>query len=486
MDNIGSKIAKGAAWMVAFKMVERSIGLLSTIILARLLEPGDFGLVAMATAFLTLLTLLTSFSFDIALIQKQDTDRHLYDTAWTFNIIFGLFLALLLIITALPVGQFYNEPRLEKILYVLALSTFIGGFSNIGTVAFRKDLHFHKEFYYLLAKKLMGFTVCIILAFTLKNYWALVFGTFAGKTLDVLLSYRAHPYRPRFSLKGRKELFSFSGWMFLVHTVGFLCNKAPDFIIGKLIGTQALGLYNISNEIASLPTNELVQPINRVTFPAYSKLTNDDVALTNIFLKVQSIITLLALPIGAGIILTASLFVPILLGSKWLDTIPLIQLFSIYGVLMAIQSNASTVYLAKGKPRIQAFMAGFYTVLLLPAMFFLTHKEGVYGAVFAVLFALSISTPISLWLSHRLLNLGFHAMISYFWRPLLATATMTIMILWLKNQLNLAPWLQLTAIITAGVTFYTLALLVLWAASGRKNGAESYLVNIFQAKLFKI
>nr|WP_179210334.1 lipopolysaccharide biosynthesis protein [Crenothrix polyspora] len=479
-------MAKGAAWMVGFKMLERSIGLVSTIILARLLEPGDFGLVAMATAFLGLLTLLTSFSFDVALIQKQDADRHLYDTAWTFNVIFGVLLALVLVATAIPLAQFYNEVRLEQILYVLAISTLLGGFGNIGPVAFRKDLQFHKEFYFLLAKKLMGFTVCMILAFTLRNYWALVWGTFAGRILEVLLSYRVHPYRPRFCLKGRKELFGFSGWLFLVNTIGFMCNRAPEFIIGKLVGTQALGLYNISNEIASLPTNELVQPINRVTFPAYSKLIDDDIGLANIFLKVQSIITLLALPIGTGIVLTAHLFVPILLGNKWLDTIPLIQLFSVYGTLMAVQSNASTVYLAKGKPKIQAFLAGFYMFMLLPIMFVLTGKNGIIGAVSSVLIALTIVTPISIWLSHRLLHLGFITLLGYLWRPVLATFSMAAVVFWLDTRLDLVPRLQLITIIIVGIIIYTLTILGLWMISGRKDGAESFIVNFLQTKLFKL
>jgi len=190
MENISNKMAKGAVWMVAFKLIERSIGLISTIILARLLEPGDFGLVAMATAFLGLLMLLTSFSFDVVLIQKLNPDRHLYDTAWTFNVIFGCVLAFMLVIAAIPLAQFYNESRLEEILYVLAFSTLLGGFGNIGPVAFRKDLQFHKEFYFQLAKKLIGFTVCMSLAFTLRNYWALVWGTFAGNMMAVLLRQR--------------------------------------------------------------------------------------------------------------------------------------------------------------------------------------------------------------------------------------------------------------------------------------------------------
>lgn len=482
MENISKKMAKGAAWMVAFKMVERSIGLISTIILARLLEPDDFGLVAMATAFLALLMLLTSFNFDVALIQKQDAARGLYDTAWTFNVIFGGLLSILLIISAIPLADLYKEPRLENILYVLAFNTVVGGFANIGPVAFRKELKFHLDFYFMLAKKLVGFFVCIYFAFALRNYWALVLGTLVGNVFSVLLSYRIHPYRPRFSFSNCRELFGFSGWIFLVNMIYFLCNRAPEFVVGKLVGLPSLGIYNIANEVASLPVSELVQPINRATFPAYSMMKDNDIELASLFIKTQSIISIFVFPIGAGLILTADLFVPILLGDKWLDVIPLIRLFALYGVFMAIQSNASTIYLAKGKPRIQALLSGFYMSLLLPTMFFLTKTDGIYGSALAVAFAIAVVTPISLWMANRLLHLGFFNFLDYTWRPLVATTVMAFALDFIKDQIALPAWLQLVTLVMAGALFYAVLILTLWALTGFRAGAESIITNYMKDK----
>ena len=180
MKNIGTKIAKGAIWMVLFKLIERSVGLISTLILVRLLIPEDFGLLAMALSITTALELLGAFGFDMALIQNQKAGRDHYNTAWTFNVIFAFSSAAILVAIAIPAAIFYHEPRLEAVIYFLALGSFVKGFENIGVVAFRKELEFNKEFKFLIGKKIASFAITVPLAFILKSYWALVFGILVG------------------------------------------------------------------------------------------------------------------------------------------------------------------------------------------------------------------------------------------------------------------------------------------------------------------
>ena len=425
MESISNKMAKGAAWMVGFKMLERSIGLISTIILARLLEPGDFGLVALATAFLGLLTLLANFSFDVALIHNQNADRSLYDTAWTFNVIFAILLGLALIISAIPLSNFYNETRLEKILYVLAFSTFVGGFGNVGSVAFRKDLEFHKEFYFLLTKKLISFIVCMSFAFTLHNYWALVWGTFASQILQVLLSYVVHPFRPRFCLNGRKELFGFSMWLFINNTLFFIHSRMADFIVSKLLGSHVLGVYTIAYEFANLPTTELVAPINRAVLPGYTKMANDLEVMRQGFLNVLAIIALFAIPASLGISAIADVLVKVVLGDKWFETVPLIQIFAISGLFIALQTNAGVIYNAMGKPRYMTMISLFnIAVLFIPALFFLIQLHGVQGIAEAYLISSFVILPINYSIIKRLINLKWKAIFLVVWRPFSAGLVM--------------------------------------------------------------
>jgi PST family polysaccharide transporter len=482
MDNISSKMAKGAIWMVASKIVERSIGLVSTIILARLLNPDDFGLVAMATAFLSLLMLLTTFSFDVVLIQKQQAGRHLYDTAWTFNVIFGVLLGLALVVAAIPLAHFYNEARLQNILYVLAAGTLIGGFSNIGPVAFRKDLQFHKEFYFLFAKKLMGFTVCMILAFTLGNYWALVFGSFAAKILEVVLSYRVHPYRPRFCLSGRKELFGFSMWMFINNTIFFTYHRMADFIISKLLGGHALGVYTISYELSNLPTTELVAPINRAVLPGYAKMADDPAALRQGFLNVLSIIALCAVPAGVGIAMVAEPLVVVVLGEKWREAIPLVKILALSGTLMALQTNASVVYNALGKPKyMTAILFIHVIVLFLPLLVYFLEQEGLLGVTKAYFFSAVIIWPINYYVAMKLVRLDLLKIVLVLWRPVWASFAMFFsvqaIIVKLKDiEMITNDMTSLAAHIIVGALIYCLCIIGLWMVSFRPDGAEYFLL----------
>lgn len=467
--------------MVAFKILERSIGLVSTILLARLLEPGDFGLVAMATAFLGLLLLLTSFSFDVALIQKKNADRHLYDTAWTLNVIFGFLLALILTITAIPLSKFYNEARLENILYVFAFSTLFGGFSNIGPVAFQKELQFHKEFYFLLAKKLTSFSVCMILAFTIHNYWALVWGTFAGKILEILLSYLVHPYRPRFCLTGRKELFSFSMWLFINNSIFFSYHRVADFIISKVAGSHALGVYSIAYELSSLPTTELVAPINRAVLPGYSKMANDSSAIRQGFLNVLSMIALCAIPAGIGIALVADSMVAVVLGDKWFEAIPLIQILATSGVFVALQTNIGSLLVALGKPRYLTILSLIHLLLIfLPLLITLLQSQGVTGIAQAYFISNLLILPINFFVVARLVKLTFRPIASVLWRPIFAAGLMSACLFYsreyLPNYQLLPIQIHLLIEIFLGALSYALGIVLLWSASRFPEGAESFIL----------
>src|SRR5258706_9735213 len=298
MTDVKGRMAVGAAWMVLLKIVERGIGLASTVVLARLLLPADFGVVAMATSIIAILELFGALGLDWALIQRPDATPANYNAAWTFSAIFGVSCAIALLCVAAPAATFYGEPRLVPVMQVLAGMMAIGGFQNIGIVAFRRDLEFDREFRFLLAKKIATVVVTILLAFTLRSYWALVIGVTFGSAMSVALSYYVHPYRPRLSLHGLGELLRFSKWLLANNALLFLNARASDFVIGRLSGAGALGMYQIAYEISNLPTTELVAPINKATFPGYSRLAGDIVKLRDGFLNFTSMVALITLPAG--------------------------------------------------------------------------------------------------------------------------------------------------------------------------------------------
>jgi lipopolysaccharide exporter len=481
VEDVGKKVTAASVWMLLFKLADRSLGIVSTIILARLLAPGDFGLVAMAMAVVAILELFGNFNFDTFLIRQSGVDRRQYDTAWTFNVLVATCIALLLAAVASAMADFYNEPRLESVIFVLAIAAFVQGFENIGIVAFRKEMQFHKEFRFLLGKKLAGFFVTIPLAFIFRSHWALIAGIVSSRVVGMALSYLTQPYRPRFSLTAPGELFHFSKWLLFNNIANLGRDRSSDFVVGRIAGTQALGLYNISLEIVTMPTTELVAPVNRAAYPMYARLANDLGQLRYTYLQVVSMVALVALPAAVGLGLTAELFVPILLGPKWLDAVPLMQLLAAAGAIGALQSSSWSVFLALGKARTVTLLGLGSLAIMVPMLVVLTRWQGAQGAAIAQLTIMCLLVGVTYALLLRDLQLSLPALLGRFWRPLIgmlamAAAVMGIEAQWAAADGLVAQMLRLMATIAGGAITYAATILVTWQVAGKPDGGERLLL----------
>jgi O-antigen/teichoic acid export membrane protein len=478
---LGSAVARGAAWTVAFRMMDRTIGLISTLILARLLAPEDFGLIAMATTLLAFIEVLTVGEFSSAIIQNPNAERRHYDTAWTLNASFGLGAALLLAALAYPTAQFFNEPRLAAVVLAFCALPLLDGLFNIGCVDFRKHLQFDKDFLLQVGRKLSGFVVVLPLAYFTRSYWALVLGMIAGRAGGLLLSYALHPFRPRPSLEATRSLFGFSGWLMLNNALTFLNVRGAHLVIGRMLGPQPLGLYTVSHEMAHLPTTELASPLNRAIFPGYSKLQHDLDALGDAFLRVLGVIAVATIPAGVGMAAIAHLFVPVVLGPQWIAGIPLITLLALAGTLHAVQVNIESVYYAMGRPRLKAFITLMEVLLFLPLLVAVVPRHGLVGVAGALLVTVCIAAPVNFGLVLRMLRMPASRVIGVLWRPTLAALSMWLLLHFAFTKApagsTAAAAGQLAAAVAAGAGTYGLMLLALWAASGRPAGAERWLLD---------
>lgn len=491
LTSLNGDIAKGAAWMVAFKLIDRSVGLISTIVLARMLNPEDFGLVAMAMILLAALNLLISFGFEIQLIQNSKAGRDQFDTAWTFSVIFSVVCGLILIAVASSASNFYREPRLEAVIYALAVGFAIEGFSNIGTVAFRREMRFDREFKFLLGKRLSSLVVTIPLALYLQNYWALVIGQLSSTMLSVALSYYMSTYRPRFSLKARFELFHTSKWLVLNNLFMFLHHRSAPFLLARASGAQSVGVYTLAMEIATMPSTELVAPINRAAFPGYAKAAQDLKKLRETFLKVISTIALIAIPSGVGVVLVADLLVPAALGWKWLSAIPMIQLLSIYGVITALQTNITYIYLAVGEAKRITIISAAQVLIMLAAMYPCIQEWGAMGAAYAYAGSAILMIPVNQAMVAHCLKMSAIQFGRELVRPLVASASMAGVVLIVKSQLvlrheTLDYVLALLLCSGVGALAYITVLYGLWYLSKRPDTAERHAFGKLEAVLGKV
>ena len=477
--------------MVVFKLLDRSIGIVSMVILARLLVPADFGLVTMATAIIAIIELLSAFNFDMALIQGQQATRAPYDTAWTLNVVMAAVCALLVAAAAFPAGAFYGDSRLGPIMLWLALATWIRGFENVGVVAFRKELELNREFQLLLTKRIGVFLATISIALATRTYWALVLGTLAGSVSGVVLSYLFHPFRPRFDLTARGELLHFSKWIVFNNVINTFATRAADLVIGKSLGPGPLGLFNLAYEISHLPSTELSAPINRAVYPGYAKVASDQSRLTAQFLDVLGLTALLTTPVAFGIASIAPLLVPLLLGAAWREAVPLIEILALSGLLVSLRSNAGYVFLALGRAELLTVIAGVRFAVVVPALVVGTIYFGVKGAAWTIFGVSIVMLPVVDYFMHRVLRIRWAEQGRVLWRPAVAALGMALLVreylAWTEHGFAASnAVLALASAVVLGIASYVSFTGLLWAVSGFPRSAEARVATALRSFLGRL
>jgi O-antigen/teichoic acid export membrane protein len=477
-----SAVLKGAAWSVATRWAIRGLGLVSTIVLARLLTPADFGLVAMAMLVVAFVEAWLSFGLETALIQNQSATREHYDTAWTLRIIQSIVVAILVAAAAPFAADYFKEPRVVPVIWAICLGLVVIGFSNVGVVAFRKELELHKEFRLQLAGKLLGFFIGIGAAIWLRNYWALVIGTVAGMAILCVLSYLMHPYRPRFSLTRVRELWSFSQWM-LVRSIGHFAEmRADEVIVGGLGSTRQMGLYNVAAELGRLPGSELAGPLNQALVPGFAKLQHDPHRVATAYLNALGALGTATLPAAIGLALVANELVPLLMGEQWVDAAPLLVLLAISNAVRTGDSLATSFVLGTGRPRMGAAFSWLNAILLVGIAVPLVGDRGPEGVAIGKVIGGVILTAF-IWVGiSRISEVTLKSIVARLWRPVLASGLMAIAVASIA-PLGHGLLADLVLKIVVGVVSYCVGLLAIWRLVGCPDGAERFFLSHVSQRL---
>ena len=488
---VGRSMAKGAAWMILLRLSIRGLGLVSTVILARLLLPADFGLVALATMIIAATEILSEFSFDVALIQNQHAQRSHYDTVWTMTVLRGGLTAALVLLFAAPAAHFFAEPRLTGVMHVLVGLVLLDAVQNVGIIDFRKNLDFRRDFFFTVWPRLFAFFVTIVLAYYWRSYWALVAGIVTGRASLVAASYVFHPYRPRPDLREWRGILGFSGWMLFSNIVNFLYVRVDTFIIARMAGSSALGIYSVAFEIANMATTELVAPIRRAILPGYAKIAHDPALLRYGFLEVWALTLALALPIAAGIGLVADPLVKIALGSKWLEAIPVMQMLSVYGLASISMANIAPLFQAMGKPRVPAVTATLCLIAAVPLLVLGTWWNGIVGAAAAISLSNVLFLVMLLAITLRSVGLGGADLLRTIWRSLLSCGAMALVVVaihlrWVGTEAMHEQVAKLACSVIAGAATYIGLHLALWRLCGFPRGTESRLIEMARAAIRRL
>ena len=477
--SVNRQMASGAFWTLALRVTERSVGLVSIVVLARLLTPRDFGVVALAALVVGVLDLIGSFGFDAAIIQRRDIHRGHYDTAWTLQAAYGALCAVVMLVFAEPAAAFYGEPRLADVMRVFAVTVLVAGLENVGVVDFRRNLDFRRDFQFMIVKRLTGTATTLVLAFLWRNYWALVAGTLVGRVCAVIASFLLSRYRPRLALSEWRSLAAFSPWMMLTHSLMFVLSRSAEFFLGRIAGARAVGLFSLGAEISLLPTTEITSPVNRALLPGAAQIQADRGKVTHTMKRVLGLVALLAVPAGGGIVAISPTLVPFVFGDQWVEAGVVIESVAVWGVLFALISSLGTGCVATGRIRRPPIMMAVCVVVLLGGLLAWVPSQGLAGAARAYLWTAAIGGPLAMLIGLNTVGLRMLDLLAVVWRPCVAAAIMILVVGLLIGRMDGVPHAIVLAVaVGGGALTYVAVILAMWGPFSRKPSAERDLIDM--------
>jgi O-antigen/teichoic acid export membrane protein len=480
---LSKKVMQGAVWLAMLQWVSRFLGILSTLIVARILAPDSYGLIALLTIAIGLAENLLEFGSGSYLINKQDVRRVDFDTAWTINVLIYLILGVSIFVFSKQMSQFLNEPRLEVALQVFSFFFTLTGFRNIGMIELNKSLKFNVLFFHGFIQKSSSFAVTVYFAFQLHSYWALIYGMMTTRVADVLFSYVFSRYRPSFSLANFKEQWQYSKWMLSGNIIGYLRARSDSIIIGKFLGAEAIGLSTMASDLANLPAVEIIYPVLSPIYAGYAKLLHDKERLTNAFVMVNGLVATLMFPLLAGLWYLSDTIVGLALGEKWHAVSHILQ-FTIYSVFLQVFSEIFKGFLqVNGRVKWVAIsnivlMIFGISVLLYFTLVLNSGLEGVLLGRALIYFV----TLVSFYFGVRgINNIKLLRLFRVWLRPFFSALVMVVILSKLElSQYNTPPILSLAANILLGGLIYSFLSVSIWYLAKKPEGGEAFVIQNLQ------
>ena len=381
-DNLNKKIVNATKWSTITEVMAKLVAPISSMVLARLLTPEAFGVVATLHMVIAFAEIFTDAGFQRYLIQHEfkdddDKDKSTNVAFWS-NLTMSFVLWGIIAIFREPLATLVGSPGLGNVLVVACVSIPLAAFSSIQMALFKRSFDFKTLFWRRMAVILVPLCVTIPLAFWLRSYWALVIGTIVTNIVNALLLTLKSNWRPRryYSFRRLKEMFSFCSWSIVDAVLVWATSYVDIFFIGRALNAYYLGVYKTSIATVGHFTTLITASVLPVVMPSLSRLQNNLPEMRNTLLKFQKYLSALLLPLGVGIFMFQNLITEVMLGSQWTEAAPFIGLWGLMSVITIIFSRfCSPVYPAIGKPRASVIVQLLHLVVLIPAVII----SGQYG-----------------------------------------------------------------------------------------------------------
>ncbi len=452
------RVFRSGIWVGLSEAALAAVNLLRSVVLARLLTPEVFGLMALAGVAIRTIETFTRPGIAQALIARRGQFEEVSDTAFTMLVARGVLLAVVLAVAAPWVAAFFEADDLKPMLQVLSLVFVIGSFANINTISRQRELEFRRLTYLSQATTLAGTVVTIAAAYWLRSVWALVIGQIATVSINVGLSYLLVGGRPRFGFDWRvaRDLLAYGKFITGSSIILFIANEVDSATVGKLLGAEQLGYYAMAMTIATMVTANLSKAASSIMMPAYSKLQTDIPALRNAYLRTLSLVMLVVLPTTLGLITVAEPLVRVAFGERWMPTVVPLQILAAFGFVRALVSFNGYLFEGMGLPGVPFKLGLLRVAVILPLLLPMIHKFGLAGAAVTVAAGVACQWLFGLYYLRKHIGIVPGHLVKVIWRPLWTSTAMVLAVFGLMHVVDANSVVGLVAVVAGGVVVFAL------------------------------
>jgi teichuronic acid exporter len=450
-----SKAKSAVLWSSLDNFMRPGIGIVVTIILARLLVPEDFGTLALLALFLAIAGLFMDAGFSAALIQRQDVTHVDESTVFWFNIAAALIIMLFLFAASPWISEFFEVPVLQPLTILMAGNVGLSAIGAIHSTLLTKRLDFKTQMKVGVISTIVSGSVGVYMAWAGYGVWALAWHWVVNTAVGTLLLWFFCSWRPLFEFSGEsfKRLFGFSSWVFGAQLINVIYLKGYTLLIGKFYSTYDLGIYNRADDTQQLPTTILTGIVSNVAFPLFSSINSDKQRLRQgVRLSIRSI-TLITSPVMVGLGVLAEPFLRVVFGEQWLPAAPILQVLCVVGLLWPLQVINLNVLQAQGYAnllfRLEVIKKSSGIVLLVIGSFF-----GIMGIAWSRVIQSIIALLINGHYTKKLLGYSVSQQTTDCSPNILLSAAMGAVVFLANVWIEIGGILEFLILIMIGALFY--------------------------------
>lgn len=381
--SLKDRTVKSVFWNGGGNIYRQLLSFLTLIVMARHLSPYDFGSYSIMMIFVGFMNIISTLGTTQAIIKLKKPSQELLSTVFFFNIITGATLCLVLFFLSWPIAAFFDDPNLTHLIQIISVLFIFSTLSSMQRSLLEKALRFSRVIKIeSFAATLSSFSG-ILGAFSGLGVYSLLLMSLVNYLLLALCFWLSSHWRPSadFSLTCLKQVWSYSYNLVSFSIINYFSRQSDHLIIGKILGSSALGTYSIAYKILLYPLNNVSSVIIRVLFPALSEIQNDSYRFRNAYLRAIRYIALITFPLMAGLFVVADDFVMVAFGDKWLGLASLLMIFAPVGLVQSIVTTVGTIYMAKGTTNI-LFKIGLVNAVVTVFSFIIGAQFGIQGVAF--------------------------------------------------------------------------------------------------------